>query len=470
MSLGGKLLRNTVSAVGGRFAATLLGVATFAILARTVGTHGLGQYRTVLTLLLFAGTLVDLGLYTVTLHALSRPGADQRRILGNVVGLRLCTSAAAILLLALGTALFEEDEVIRLGVFVAGFGWVGFQISEVLRAVFQQQLVQHQGAITETTGALLTLVLVLAFAALGWSTDSMLAATAAGMVWSSVLAWWLVRRRIPFRAGFDLREWRLLVTAGLPIAGSAILMTVHFRADVLMLSLLRDPVDVGIYDAPTKLYELVFMLPHLFGGLLMPLFVRDLAGPQATLRPRLHAACTAVLLFAVLCGAALFVEAENIVVLLGGEQFVVSAQPLHVLAFAAVLAAVSAMVRYAVTALNRQHRMLRADMISVIVAIAVHATLIPRYGAIGAAFGRLSGDAVRMLLTVSLLRGQLSRSMWDSVGIGALAAGLMSALLLAANHAGMNWMIACLLGGATTIAVVLCVPRVRSELRALAAG
>jgi O-antigen/teichoic acid export membrane protein len=290
------------------------------------------------------------------------------------------------------------------------------------------------------------------------------------MAWSGALAWWLVRRRVPFRVGFDLREWRALVAAGLPLAGSAVLLTVHFRIDVLLLSLLRDPVDVGLYDAPTKLYEMVFMLPYLFGGLLMPLFVRDLAGPRATLRPRLQAACTAVLLFGSLCCAVLMVDAEQIVVLLGGSQFVASGQPLRVLAVAALLAGVAAVVRYAVTALDRQHHMLRADVISVIVAVAVHVTFIPRYGAMGAAFGRLAGDAVRMLLTVRLLRGQLTRSLWGSVMVCTLGAALLAGLLTAANRAGLHWMLGCMLAGCVTMGAVLSLPRVRREFKALASA
>jgi O-antigen/teichoic acid export membrane protein len=247
-------------------------------------------------------------------------------------------------------------------------------------------------------------------------------------------------------------------------------MTVHFRVDILLLSLLRAPVEVGLYDAPGKLYEIVFMLPYLFGGLLMPLFVRDLASPAASLRPRLQAAFTVVLLFGALCCAVFLVHGEEIVVLLGGEQFVASGQPLRVLGVAAALAGLCAVVRYAVTALEQQHRMLRADVISLVVAVAVHAMLIPRYGVMGAAIGRLSGDAIRTLLTMRLLRGQLGRAAWGSVGIAIAAAALFAGALLATQALGMNWMLGTALCGAAVLGACLALARLRRELAILSAS
>jgi len=470
MSQGAKLLGNTLSSVGGRVMVTVLGVVTFAILARTVGTHGLGQYRTVFTLALMAGTLFDLGLATLSLRAMAGEPDRRAGMLGLIVGLRLAASTCAMLLLVIAVALFESDPVIRLGTVVVGIGWIGFQLSEVLRAVFQQQLAENEAAMAELAGAGLTLGLVVAGARLGWGTDAMLAAGAAGLLGTAALGWKFARRRISFRIRIDPRAWRELLVAGLPFALSAILLAVHFRIDVLLLSFMRDPSDVGIYDAPTKLYEMVFMVAYLFAGALMPLFVRDLAGGTSTLQPRLQGAFTAVLAVCVLGGVVLFTEARSIVVLLGGTEFLPSARPLRVLAIAAVLAGVCAVARYALMALNRQQDMLRADVASVIVAIAVHLALIPKYGVMGAAVGRLTGDAVRMVLTMRLLRDQLAWSIWVPISTGAASALLASALLLLSRYAGLHWLPACVIGGTATLAILLALPHVRQEIRNLASG
>ncbi len=469
MAVGGKLLSNSLAAVGSRLGSTLLGVATFAILARTVGAEGLGQYRTVLTLLLFAGTLVDCGLYANTLRSLSRPDADRQRILSTVVGLRLTASVLGVGTLAGVVFLLEHDPVIRLGVFVAGVGWIGFQLFDIMRALFQQQHAQHLNAIAETSGALLTFIGVMVFAAMGGGVDAMLAASSAGLLCTGIVAWILALRLVPFRPVVDGAAWRELLVTGLPFAGSALLMTLHFRVDIVLLSLLREPLDVGLYDAPAKLYELVFMAPYLFGGLLMTLFEQDLAKPRGSLAPRLQGAFGVTLLFGVLSFAMFLVHAEPILVLLGGKAFIASALPLRVLAAAAMLAGISAVLRYAASALHLQGRMLQVDLASLAVAIALHVVLIPRYGALGAAIGRLAGDAVRASMTVMLLRRELGRTGLETALLAFGAGTLLAALLWFAERIGLNWMVDIALCGALVLAALWAAPLVRRLLGNLSA-
>lgn len=469
MSLGTKLLGNSLVAVGTRLGSTLLGVATFAILARTVGAEGLGQYRTVLTLLLFAGTLVDGGLYATSLRALSKPDADRSKILSTVVSLRLTASTLGVATLALLVAFLESDPVIRLGVFVAGIGWIAFQLFDVLRALFQQQLAQQLNAVAETSGALVTFAGVLVFAALGWGVDAMLAASSAGLLCTGLIAWILALRLVPFRPRIDRAAWRELLVIGLPFAGSALLMTLHFRVDIVLLALLREPIDVGLYDAPAKLYELVFMAPYLFGGLLMTLFEQDLAGPGRSLGPRLCGAFGVTLLFGLLCFAVFLVHAEHLLVLLGGKAFAASGDPLRILAVAAAMAGVTAVLRYGATALHRQGRMLHVDLGSLVLAVVLHLTLIPRYGALGAAVGRLGGDALRMLLTVTLLRRELGRTAVLTAVLALVAGVALAALLWMADEAGMHWMIGVPLCGAVVLGACLASPFARRVLGMLAA-
>lgn len=468
MSSGGALLRNVLSSIGGRLAATVLGVATFAILARAVGPHGLGQYRTVLTMVLFAGALFEFGLYPVLLQGLAR-GGDGTYV-GQVVGLRLASSAAGVLLLGLLVQWLEPDPLVRLGVFVAGTGWIGQQLNEVLRALFQQRLARYASAIAETLGAAVTFSLVLAFGILGGGTDAMLLATALGMLATGAVAWRLALRRVRFRPLFDAVAWRRLLKAGLPFAGSALLLAVHFRIDVLLLSLWRPSIDVGLYDAPAKLYELVFMVPYLLGGALMPLFARDLEPPGGTLAPRLHAAAGVVLLYGLMVQALFLVHASHITALLGGPQFHASGPALRVLGAAAMLAGLCAVLRHAATAAARERAMVRVNLASVAAAVLLHCVLIPRWGILGAASGKLGGDAVRTLLTLWLLR--------DHVGFPA-ASGVLRALLPAAGFGGALWLLD-LLGIHWLLAVAACsllaggaclaLPSIRRGVVALSTG
>ncbi len=464
------LLHNFGSAVGSRLAGALLGIVTYGVLARNLGAAGLGKYRTVLTLLLFAGVAFDFGLYSIALRDISRPGADLQRILGNAVTLRILATSCATLLLAVALTAAGYDSTIRDGVVIAGIGWVGLQVSELLRAVFQFRLAQHRGAIAEVVGAVATLTLVVALAGMHAGTAWMLAATAAGFCSTAAVSWRYAHRLQPFRPHLDWAVWRGFIVAGLPIAGSLILQTVQLRVDVLFLSLLRGPVEVGLYDAPLKLYELLFAIPYLFGGLMLPLYMRDLQKGRAHVAPRLNAAVAVSFLFSTLTFAILVECADPIVVLFAGAHFAASAEPLRILAASAVFIGITGTLRFAAVAMHQQGRMLRADMVGVCAALTAHAILIPRYGIIGAAMGKLCGDVVTSVAAGVIMRSHLSRTILVTASVSIAAAALLIAAVAFAVDISVPWFIASAVCGPLALIVVLLVPRVRRNLAPLGAS
>lgn len=443
---------------------------TFGVLARSIGATGLGQYRTVLTMLLFAGVVFDFGLYSITLREISRGNGDESQILGNAAAIRIVATVGAVLALLLVLVLTNYEAGVRYGVIIAGGGWVGYQLNDVLRAVFQLKLRKHLGAIAEIAGALVALLLVSAFAAIGAGTDAMLGATAVGFVCMAVLASYYANQLLPFRLRFDLRIWRMLLVAGLPVAGSVLLLNIQLRADVLLLSVLQNVRQVGLYDAPLKLYDLLFVVPYLFGGMMMPLFVRDRgADGSGSFGSRLGATIGASVIISSLAFAVMFVHAQSIVTMLAGADFSDAAMPLRVLSAAAVFAGISAILRFAATALHVPGKMLRADVGGVCVALAVHVMLIPTYGIIGAAIGKLCGDIVTSCSALVLLRQHFTRGLFNSMGVAiAAGAGLFAALYIA-ERTGMPWLIATAICLPAIGYGLYLVPHVRQELRYLTA-
>jgi O-antigen/teichoic acid export membrane protein len=441
------------------------------VLARSIGAEGLGHYRTVLTMLLFAGVLFDFGLYSITLREIAQRNDNAAHVLGNAVGLRVTATVCAVILLwVLLTVGDFYDNTVRIGVLIAGVGWVGYQLNDMLRAVFQEKLAKHRGAIAETAGAALSLLIVAVLAWLHAGTVAMLAATAVGLLCTATLAWRYSNQLMPFQLRTDWRVWRTLIVAGLPIAGSVLLLNIQLRVDVLLLSLFKDPTQVGLYDAPVKLYELLFVIPYLFGGMMMPLFGRDLSAGGVLYAARLRAANGASALVSALAFGALFVHAESVVVLLAGRGFANAADPLRILAASALFAGVSAILRFAATALHQPGRMLRVDVIGVSAAIVAHAILIPRYGIIGAALGKLCGDVVTSVAALLMLRRQLTRAIVGATAIALAGGAALIAALNGASYIGVHWMASMIIGTALIGGALLLVPPVRQGLKALAAA
>jgi len=156
-------------------------------------------------------------------------------------------------------------------------------------------------------------------------------------------------------------------------------------------------------------------------------------------------------------------------VLLAGAGFEASATPLRILAAAALFAGISAIMRFAATALHVPGKTLRVDVIGVSAALVAHAVLIPTYGIIGAAVGKLCGDVVTSVGALLVLRKQFTSAIFNSLLVAVAAGIALFGALSFADYNGLNWMIAIAVCLPTIGAVLFLVPHVRQELRCLAA-
>ena len=459
-------LRSLGSASASKVGGALCGVVTFGFLARALGADGLGEYRTVLTLLLFSGALFDFGLYPLTLREISQPDANGSRILGGAVGLRLVSMVVAIALLALVVSVTGFDSTVRHGVLIAGTGWILLQLNEMLKAVFQFRMAQQRSAVAEMAGAIVSLLLVIGLARFSVGSEGMLAATATGFCLTGGLAYYYARTLVAFRPRIDLALWRHFIVTGVPLAVSAILLIIRLRVDLLLLSVLRPAAEVGLYDAPVKLYELLLSLASILGGLMAPAFIRDLRNGR-TLSRRLNAGIAATAIFAALAFAVLFECAEPIVTLLGGNDFAPAAHPLRIIAAAAGLTGLTSILRFAAIALDQQVRMTRADLAGVGVALVAYLILIPRFGIMGAAVGRLVGDLVTLAVAAWSLREHLRSGALRLASIGVLAGMCLMGSLELAALISVPWFVGLALCGPLVLGGVLLLPRVRSELALL---
>ena len=457
--MGGALLGKVVM-VGG-------GMATFALLARYLGAEGLGHYRTVLSILGLSAAVFDLGLYQVTLAEISRHGVDERRIVGNAFTIRILATATAGILATLGAIVAGQDQMVVLGLLVGGAGWTAYRVSEWSIAIFQHRLDQQKAAAGEITGVLVTLLAVALLTRTDGGFLAMLGATTLGWLSGMCVALVLARRAVPFTAGLDLPTARGLIRKGLPLGGSKILQVVQLRSDILLLAAVGTLAEVGIYDVGLKLYEIISTIPFILAGLLLPLFLSDLRTGGAAFAQRLQASVSIILIVFSLAVVGIIFHAESLAVLLAGPGFRKSGDVMEVLIVAVVFSSIVQPLRFAAIAIGRESAMFRVDIVASAVAVTAYALLIPRYGSLGAAAGKVIADLTTMTITLFVLRREVDARVWRGLPVAAGGAALLFLLLEAGNALGLHWLIASALSGVAVLGVLATLPFVRGELARL---
>ena len=164
---------------------------------------------------------------------------------------------------------------------ITGIGLVVGSYAQVMSAVFKGlNLIPFDG-ITKIVYGLFNaggciLALTLNYGLVGIAVGTLLAS----MIYFFLT--YLINRRnhlvtISVVRPFTVRPYLTLFQASMPFGMLAILSAMYFRIDTIMLQQMKGPVEVGVYNAAYRLFEVMLIIPSVFSLVLLPILSDALA-------------------------------------------------------------------------------------------------------------------------------------------------------------------------------------------------
>ena len=456
-----KIFYNTVLQSGGKIISVILGLITIAYLTPYLGQTGFGEYTTVIAFMGFMGILADLGLYLVTTKEISVPGADEKKILGNVFSLRFITVFLMLVIGAAASLFFPYSTEVKRSMFVAILAFSFVSGTQVLVGVFQRYLIFYQLVASEIIQRLIMLAATLLF--IFWRLDLVyfiwgLALSNAAHFFFSL---YLARKKIPFRLHFDLGFWKSILSRSWPLAFSVILNLVYFKADTLILSVLKPASDVGTYGLSYKFLEVLLAFPAMFAGLIMPFLARYAFSEWDKYRLYLQKSLDAVFLVIVPMVAVVYFFARPIVNLVGGAIYPDADRVLQILIFATAVIYIGNLFGYTIVALNSQKSMVWGYLFGMLLGLTLYFILIPKYSYFGAAIATV---VVEIFVTAfAYLLTSKKAGFYPSFALlfKALLAGVPMLLLFSFTH--FSWVVEIIIGLAVYTAFLFALRAVPKE-------
>jgi O-antigen/teichoic acid export membrane protein len=245
MAIARKLAYNVVFNSALKVVSTvILSLFLVRLITGYLGQDGFGKYATVLAFFSFFSAIGDLGLGQVTAREIAKEGADERNILGNVVGLRLVSSMILIVVAPIAIFFFDYPVEVKWGILIVSCASLFSSLSLVMNGVFRRiAMIGSYGELPQLIQVSASRFLPIVF--------SVLIALA-----FNVLTVLLVSRRfIRFSLRFDFSFWRGFLKESLPMGATAIITFAYFKTDTILLSLFQTSADVGVYNvASTVLF------------------------------------------------------------------------------------------------------------------------------------------------------------------------------------------------------------------------
>lgn len=397
-------------------ASTLLLATLLIIAGRMLGTEDYGKLTFALSLAMIFETVVDFGLRQVTTREVARDRDAASRLVGNMLGLKLPLAAVAALGLVLATHALSSEPDVRAACYLLG-------AASILRSYMLTVRHMLQGLERFGLDSIVVLVdrgllLLLGVTALyrGLELYGLAASFVGARVLSLSAAWVLGASQVGrLRPAFDIAFWRSLQIQAAPFGAFVVVLHLYSYLDTIMLKVMQDNVETGIYGAAYRIYEGLSGLPLLIQVVLIPRLARhDAAGGAAHGRlSRAGLALGAGLAIPVTVAAVAL--AGWAVTTLFGSSYAPAATVLQVLATGFVFVFPLFVLYGIAVSIGAGVWMLRTAVSGCLANVALNAMLIPGYGAHGAAMATVASEA----LCVAVLAWGLRRQVWSVPGAGA---------------------------------------------------
>jgi O-antigen/teichoic acid export membrane protein len=440
-----------------------LGVVVTAIVVRTLGRSGYGQWSTIFIVLTLVVYFMNFGMEGVALREAARTPELEHEWIGAVIFLRLVLLVPVMLVSVAALLLLEQSHQMLIAglilILAMPFGGVG-----ALALLFQLRVDNRVPMIVLTLRSVLWGAAV---AIISWQGGGMIALaiamTATNSIGSIVQALAALRldARWPRPSPKRLRE---VVRVGLPIGIAGVLVIAYARIDQVIVFVIAGSRQAGLYGAVYNVLDQSHFVPVSIMTTLAP--VMAASWPAERGRLLRIARLTAELLAIASLGALAFatVAAGPVVRLIFGAEFSAAAPALPVLGGAFVLICFGYLNGNLLLILGLQRRLLRISLIALAVNLIGNLILVPLVGFIGAAWMTLATEGVvfaaaaRLILrTLELPRPRVAR----------LGRTVLAAVLLGLVLDGLRLIGAPL--GVLILSACVCYPALLFALRAFGA-
>ncbi|MCX6807549.1 MAG: flippase [Patescibacteria group bacterium] len=400
MSTLRQIFSNTAVQIAGKVITGLLGIITIKLLTGYFDKATFGDYTIVFEFLAFFGILADMGLFTIAVREMSKPHANEEKILGNILGIRI---SLAFLALGLATAIAflmpKYDLNVEIGVLISALSMVAAFAAGSSSTILQSHMQMRWQALGLVFGKIFTVAMtVLGIMFMQHFLYFMVAGLAGNIIYL-ICVLIFVTRIVKINLRFDFAYWKELIKTALPYGLALILGTIYFRIDTIMLYEIKGSEATAVYGVAVKALEILAVVPVFFLNSTLPVMTRYLAEKSDQLKRLIQLAFDFLSVSGLAIASGMIVLATPIVLFIAQKEYIDSAMPLRILMIAMIASFLNSLFAYILVVANKQAKLLWINLACVVINIAVNLYVIPRWSYIGAAYTSILSEVFILIAT-----------------------------------------------------------------------
>ncbi|HRY82529.1 MAG TPA: flippase [Candidatus Moranbacteria bacterium] len=385
MVIARKIAYNVAFSSFSKILSTILALVSIGLITRYLGQAGFGNYATVLAFLSFFTAIADLGLYSTVTREISRPGADEEKIVGNIFTLRMIISLVVLILSPVVVFFFPYPTEVKEAIIIVALSFLFSSSYQVLNGIFQKNLAMDRVAVAELLGKIVQVLFI--FFAIKFKLNFLwiISSLLLNMALSFFLVYFWSKKYISFSFKFDIVYWKKFVKESYPLGIAAIISFIYFKIDTILLSVLKTSAEVGIYNVAYKVIENISFFPAMIAGLVFPIMAKNIFSDKKSFQNISDKTFKVFWIFVIPLIIGTMFLSGGIVELIGGKGFFASSVVLRILIFSLGCIFFGNFFNVILISGNKQKKLMTIMAIAAIFNVSANLIFIPRYSYLAAA-------------------------------------------------------------------------------------
>jgi O-antigen/teichoic acid export membrane protein len=408
-------------------------VVVFPVMVRALGPTSYGKIGFATAVAGFFGLLASPGFSTYALREAAKDAGRVNFLVQHVLGARVAFAVVSYaLLIAFALTLAPHDFTTRLLIVLSG---LVFLVSSMdAQWVFMARSRMWMVTLRGTLGQLIYGGLILAL--IRRPSDAWIVPVASALSSGAgmLLIWMSARReyRIPWPV-IAPDVWRSFLPICLIMGFASLMSMIYDQIDTVMLRYMRSETEVGLYVASYRMMMIAMSFTPILGQVFFPLLSETVGQDHENEQRYLGWLWQASIGLALPIATGGFILAEPLSRLALGSQYTGAGTLFRWLMLTIVSGPLASYFGSQLIPIAREKKYLASVLAGAVVNVILNLFLIPRYGAIAAAFTTAISQAIVALMNYYFVRDLRRPSLLGGLGLSVTASGVMATGLLLAR-------------------------------------
>ena len=404
MSTVKKIINNTSWLAISEIIGKGISFASIVLIARYLGDEGFGKYAFAMAMAMIFIVFVDFGFHTFVTREIARKKQDAKIYLENLCVSKIILSIFIYIIMIGFVFIIGKPADIRHLVYLSGIYMILHSFNTFFRGVYQGVEKMKYHAINYILEKILFICLVVLFISLKFGIVGILYAiiisTGIGFIYNIFTIYFNIT---PFSFKINFKIIKKTFKKSFWFLATSVFIIIYFKIDILMLSLMKDDIVVGHYNAAYNLLYAFLFIPGVVTMAVYPVLSRLFKRNINLLKQKLNIITKYYILAAIPTVLFFFTLGPYLIKILYGNEFKSSMILFQVLSFAFLFVFISYILSFSLNAVDKQKYTTIAAAICMLVNIVINFLLIPSMAAMGAVIATIITEMLICILYLIFL-------------------------------------------------------------------